>query len=209
MLTPLHEKILIGIHSVGELVHFEERVTDVSHNLKAARLHAGRKLVKCHAVHLDCSCPFLLLEIDVPHVHAEASACGVLLVFDDLRVDGDGLVIVAIRIMHDCQMKAYGIGEVYVELIEQVLLFTQTTGLTFLLPSLLGQLEGFPEIAIFSCKGALLDCPMDIFLHVPNLFFRGKLGLLQLCCRLFPLVHRVELVARCLLASSSVTCSTI
>ena len=41
--------------------------------------------------HLDCSCPFFLLEVDVAHVHAESPAEGVLLVFHDLGVDRQGL----------------------------------------------------------------------------------------------------------------------
>ena len=37
--------------------------------------------------HLDCSCPLLLLEVDVAHVHTESAAERILLVLDDLCID--------------------------------------------------------------------------------------------------------------------------
>ena len=43
------------------------------------------------AWHFDGRRPLLLLEVDVPHVHAEAPAEGILLVLHDLGIDRQGL----------------------------------------------------------------------------------------------------------------------
>lgn len=49
--------------------------------------NAGR----LRAWHFDGRRPLLLLEVDVPHVHAEAPAEGILLVLHDLGIDRQGL----------------------------------------------------------------------------------------------------------------------
>lgn len=74
-------------------MHLKEGMANVPHNLEANRLHIVGNLVQSHSVHLDGSRPLLLLEVNIAHVHTETPAKGILLVLDNLRVDGQGFIV--------------------------------------------------------------------------------------------------------------------
>mmetsp|Transcript_1618 Transcript_1618/g.2453 ORF Transcript_1618/g.2453 Transcript_1618/m.2453 type:complete len:215 (-) Transcript_1618:261-905(-) len=192
-------------------MHFEEGVADVAHDLEADGLHVVGDLVQCHAVHLDGGCPLLLLEVDVAHVHTEAATERVLLVLDNLRIDGQCLVVVVIGLVLDGKVQAHCIRQVDVELVQQVLLLPKSTELALLLACLLGLLQSLPQVALLPSDRALLDQPVDLLFHLAQLLFWGELGLLlqRLGSRLVALVQGVEDLAVGSLAGSGVACPPV
>ena len=98
----------------------------------SSHLHIVGDLVQGHPIHLDGRRPLLLLEVDVAHVHTEPAAEGILLILHDLGVDRQGLVVVVVRLVLNGQVQAHGVGEVDVQLIEQVLLLPQSAELSLL-----------------------------------------------------------------------------
>mmetsp|Transcript_105595 Transcript_105595/g.340536 ORF Transcript_105595/g.340536 Transcript_105595/m.340536 type:complete len:211 (-) Transcript_105595:328-960(-) len=195
MLRTVHQEILVGVNCIWELVHPEEGVADVAHDLEADRLHVVGDLVESHAVHLDSRSPLLLLEVDVPHVHAEAPAERVLLVLNNLCVDRQRLVVVVVCLVLNREVQTNCIREVDIQLVEEVLLLPEAAELPLLLTSFLALLEGFAEVALLPGDGALLHEPVDLLLHLAELLLRGKLYLLLqgLCGATgVALVHRVE-----------------
>mmetsp|Transcript_31972 Transcript_31972/g.68065 ORF Transcript_31972/g.68065 Transcript_31972/m.68065 type:complete len:260 (-) Transcript_31972:147-926(-) len=201
----MHEQVLIRVDRIRELVHLEERVPNVPHDLEADGLHVVRNLVQCHAVHLDGGCPLLLLEVDIAHVHTEAPAEGILLVLHDLRVNRQRLIVVVVGLVLDGQVQADRIGEVDIELVEELLLLAEATQLPLLLTSLLALLQSLPELSPLARDGALLHKPVDLLLHLAQLLLRRHLCLLLQRLRrtaVVALIHRVEDLA--LLARSRV-----
>mmetsp|Transcript_6683 Transcript_6683/g.17033 ORF Transcript_6683/g.17033 Transcript_6683/m.17033 type:complete len:397 (+) Transcript_6683:1443-2633(+) len=214
VLRTMHQQVLIRVNGVRELVHLEERVADVAHDLEPNGLHIVWDLVKRHAVHLDGSRPLLLLEVDVSHVHTEATAEGILFVLHDLRVDGQRLVVVIVGLVLNCKVQADCIREVNVELVEQVLRLPEPAKLALFLSCLLALLQSLPQVALLTCDGTLLHQPVDFLLHLAQLFLLGQLRLLLqgLCwaAARITLVQGIEDSLRAtLLARSSVPGSTI
>jgi hypothetical protein len=140
VLGSVPHQVLVRVDRVWELVHLEERVPDVAHDLESDGLHVVRDLVEGHAVHLDRRSPLLLLEVDVPHVDAEAAAKGVLLILHDLGVDLQGLVVVVVGLVLNGEVEADGVGQVHVQLVEEIVLLPQPAQLALLLAGFLALL---------------------------------------------------------------------
>mmetsp|Transcript_19843 Transcript_19843/g.46132 ORF Transcript_19843/g.46132 Transcript_19843/m.46132 type:complete len:255 (-) Transcript_19843:524-1288(-) len=140
MSSTMHKQILIGVDGIWELMHLEEGVTDVAHDLESNGLHIVRDLIKSHSVHLDGSSPLFLLEVDVTHIHTEAATEGVLLVLDNLGVDCQGFIVVVVCLMLYGQVEANCICQVDIQLVKQVLLLPKATQLSLFLAGLLGLL---------------------------------------------------------------------
>mmetsp|Transcript_157410 Transcript_157410/g.504924 ORF Transcript_157410/g.504924 Transcript_157410/m.504924 type:complete len:287 (-) Transcript_157410:576-1436(-) len=117
VLATVREQILVRVDGIRKLVHLEERVADVPHDLETDRLNIIGDLVQGHSVHLDRCGPLLLLEVDVAHVYAKSAAEWVLLVLHDLSVDRQGLGIVIVGLMLDRQVQAHRIRQVDVQLV--------------------------------------------------------------------------------------------
>mmetsp|Transcript_54710 Transcript_54710/g.123125 ORF Transcript_54710/g.123125 Transcript_54710/m.123125 type:complete len:273 (+) Transcript_54710:1768-2586(+) len=159
-------------------MHFEEGMADVAHNLEADRLDIVGYLIQSHPVHLDGRRPLFLLEVDVAHVHSESPTERVLLVLHDLRVDLQGLNIVVVGLLLYGKVQADCVGEVDVQLVQQTLLLSETAELPLLLPSFLPFLQCFPEVALLTRDGTLLDEPMDLLFHLAKLLLGGQFCLL-------------------------------
>merc|ERR1711990_1018144 len=111
MLGTMHQQVLVRVNGIWKLVHLEERMPNVPHDLEANCLHVVGDLVESHAVHLDGSSPLLLFEVDVAHVDAESSTKWILLVFDNLSVNSEiRFVIVVVCLVLNCQVEANSIG---------------------------------------------------------------------------------------------------
>mmetsp|Transcript_24664 Transcript_24664/g.71008 ORF Transcript_24664/g.71008 Transcript_24664/m.71008 type:complete len:213 (+) Transcript_24664:1847-2485(+) len=178
MMSSMHEQVLVRVNCIWKLVHLEERVPDVAHDLEPDRLNIVWDLIKSHAVHLDRCSPFLLLEVYVPHVYAEPPTEWVLLVLYNLCVDGQRLVVVVICLVLDSKVQAHCISEVNIELVEEVLLLPESAELPLLLAGLLSLLQGLAQVLLLAGDRALLHEPVYLLLHLAKLLLRRQLRLL-------------------------------
>mmetsp|Transcript_76428 Transcript_76428/g.145424 ORF Transcript_76428/g.145424 Transcript_76428/m.145424 type:complete len:236 (-) Transcript_76428:582-1289(-) len=121
VLSTMHQEVLVRVNCIRELVHLEERMANVAHDLEADCLHIVGYLVERHAIHLDGSSPLLLLEVDVTHVHAKTSTEWILLVLHDLSVDCQRFIVIVICLVLDGQVQAHSVGQVDVQLIQEIL----------------------------------------------------------------------------------------
>mmetsp|Transcript_22507 Transcript_22507/g.49712 ORF Transcript_22507/g.49712 Transcript_22507/m.49712 type:complete len:350 (+) Transcript_22507:1296-2345(+) len=212
MLSSVHQKVLVRVDGVWELVHLEECMANVAHDLESDSLNIVRNLIQSHTVHLDGSGPLLLLEVDVAHINPEAATGRVLLVLHDLRVYGQSLVVVVICLVLDGQVETHSIGEIHIELVEQILLLSQPTQLSLLFPGLLPLLERLSQVPLLAGDGALLYKPVDLLFHFSKLLLGRQFRLLLQrlgSTSSIALVHRVEDFSATLLGGSSVPSSSI
>mmetsp|Transcript_990 Transcript_990/g.1776 ORF Transcript_990/g.1776 Transcript_990/m.1776 type:complete len:413 (-) Transcript_990:505-1743(-) len=142
VLSTMHQEVLIRVDRIGKLVHLEKSMADVSHYFETNRLHIVWYLVEGHSIHLDCTSPLLLLEINVTHIYTESSTERILLVLHNLRVDCQCLVVVVVSLMLDGKVQAHSISEVNIQLIQKILRLTKPAELTLLLAGLLAFLQG-------------------------------------------------------------------
>eukprot|EP00906_Rhabdomonas_costata_P027655 RCo039231 len=174
---PFHDG-LVGPDGVLVLSDLDVGIADVADNLVLQVLARIRNLVQGEPVHLNRKGHLVLLVVDVPHVHPQPAALGVLLVADDQAVGVQSFGVQLVFLVLHRQVEVHGVGEVDVDLVPQPLLLAVLAQRALLLAGLLGLLQGQGVVLLQAELRTLLDQRVDPALHFQALLLGAVRALL-------------------------------
>lgn len=102
------------------LAEFDIRVAYVFGDLETHFLGGVGEDIKCHLVHLNGCRIFLLVIVDVSHVHTDSASEGVLLPFDDFVVFCQGLLEHSTRFEAEGVVKGNCEGKLHIDEVRSV-----------------------------------------------------------------------------------------
>lgn len=143
--APLHN-VFVAVDGLLILALFDEGMTDVLEDFETHLFGGGWDDVQGHTVHLDGVGVFLLLEVDVAHVHAQSAGVLELFRLYDLGVFRQGLLDHAIGLEAYREVEESTVGKIEVDHVHCVGRLTELSQSLFFVDCFFGFLETLAEI---------------------------------------------------------------
>ena len=121
---------------------------------------------------------FLLLKVDVAHVHSQSGGLRVLLVFQNDGVGIECFLVQVVGVVHIRKVVEHVESQVYVDLVEGAGVFSKLSNLLFFGGCLLGLLKSGVDVLVELAPGTVFQKTVDFFFELFEVFFLRLLLLL-------------------------------